>query len=257
MAGADRHGRRTPAQRERRLRPVPSGVDVWYARDAWLDDAHDAYARLLTPEEHARRARFMFARDRRQFLAARGMLRTLLSDYTGVPAGACVIETDRHGRPRLAGQSRIDFNLSHTRGMIAVAITGGLAVGVDVEGTARAWAPELPRRYFAPAEVEALEGLPPDARHARFYEIWTLKEAYVKARGLGLAIPLTEFAMQVDENGGASVSFDEGAGDRADRWQLHLETPDAGYRLAVAIAREGTDRPVVIRQFRPGGEMTT
>ena len=199
----------------------------------------------------------MFARDRRQFLAARGMLRTLLSAYTGVPPGACAIETGRHGRPRLAGQPRIDFNLSHTPGMIAVAVTGGPAVGVDVEGTARAWAPELPRRYFAPAEVEALERLPPAARHARFYEIWTLKEAYVKALGLGLAIPLTAFAMQIDEHGSASVAFDAGAGDRADRWQLHLETPDAGFRLAVALAREGADRPIVVRQFRPGGEMTT
>lgn len=197
----------------------------------------------------------MFPRDRDQFLAARGMLRTLLAAYTGVPAAACVIETDPHGRPRLhrieAQGPTIDFNLSHTRGMIAVAISGGAAVGVDVESTARAWSPEVARRYFAAAEVEALEQLPPDARHTRFYELWTLKEAYVKARGLGLAIPLSAFAMRVSGDGRASVTFAPGSDDRSDAWQLHLEDPGEGFRLAVALAREGRDRPIVVRAFKP------
>lgn len=177
------------------------------------------------------------------------MLRTVLSAYTGIPAAECPIETDPNGRPRLASAS-IDFNLSHTRGMIAVAVSDGAAVGVDVEARGRAWSPALARRYFSADEVDALERLPPGARHTRFYELWTLKEAYVKARGLGLAMPLHTFSIRIDD-GRAAVTFAPCAGDRDDAWQLRLEHIDDDYLLAVALARDGRDRAIHVRAFQP------
>jgi 4'-phosphopantetheinyl transferase len=257
VARADRHGAAAP-RRERRLsdRPDgPAGVDVWFARTGNLSDPEllERFERLMSPDERVRRDRFVFAADRELFLQARGMVRTILSRYTGVRPEDCAFEAAPGGRPLLAGaaaRARIDFNLSHTRGLIAIAVTRDVRVGVDVEGTARPWSEALPPRFFAPAEAAALDELPPSEQQVRFYEYWTVKEAYLKAKGLGLALPLDGSVVTFPPGAPPAIAFTS-IDDRADRWQLSLMEPCEGFRLALAIERDGADLPVTLREYTP------
>jgi 4'-phosphopantetheinyl transferase len=129
------------------------------------------------------------------------------------------------------------FNLSHTAGLVACAVALDRDVGVDVE---HLWPPTfdigLARHHFAPAEVAGLEALPPEARRARFFALWTLKEAYIKARGLGLALPLERFAFDF-EGPALGVRFDPELGDQPERWHFARLQPTAVHALALAARR--------------------
>jgi 4'-phosphopantetheinyl transferase len=108
----------------------------------------------------------------------------------------------------------------------------------------------LPPRFFAPAEAAALASLPASEQQVRFYEYWTVKEAYLKARGLGLALPLDGFAVSFPPNAPPTIAFTS-IDDRPERWQLFLAEPCEGFRLALAIDREGSDVPIVLREYLP------
>ena len=207
----------------------------------------------MSADERVRHDRFVFAADRQRFLQTRGMVRTILSGYTGIAPADCAFQAAPGGRPSLAGRAAetgIDFNVSHTRRLIAIAVASGLSVGIDVEGIEQPWSEGLPNRFFAPDEAAALAELPPAVRQARFYEYWTVKEAYLKARGLGLALPLDGFAIGFPVSARPTIAFTS-IEDRAERWQLFLTEPCEGFRLALAIEREGADVPIVIREFAP------
>jgi 4'-phosphopantetheinyl transferase len=255
----------TPAaDRERRLIPAPAGVDIWFARTDRLEDPDllQRFDGLISPDERVRHDRFVFAADRRLFLQTRGMVRTMLSRYTGVPPESCTFDVAPGGRPSLSGAAAaagIDFNVSHTRGLIALAVASNVRatdehgltrIGIDVEGIERPWLEGVPDRFFAPAEAAALEALPPAARQVRFYEYWTVKEAYLKARGLGLALPLDGFVIAFPDQWRPAITFTSIA-DRPERWQLFLAQPCEAFRLALAIEREGRDVPVVMRELAP------
>ena len=254
MARADRNRAEAP-RRERRLTTASGGVDVWFAPTGALSDPAllERFERLMSPDERVRRDRFVFEADRVRFLQTRGMVRTILSRYTGVAPEDCAFQSAPAGRPSLAGAaaaSGVDFNISHTRGLIALAVTSGVTVGIDVEGIERPWSEGLPERFFAPSEASALDALPPAVRQVRFYEYWTVKEAYLKARGLGLALPLDGFAIGFRDGAPPSIAFTS-IDDHPERWQLFLTEPCEGFRLALAIDREGSDLPIVMREFQP------
>jgi 4'-phosphopantetheinyl transferase len=228
-------------------------VDVWVVRSDEVRDP-DVLARcaaMLTAGERARHDRFVFAKDRRQFLVTRGMIRTLLGRCLGVDPAACRFEADRYGRPSLtepAGAS-VAFNISHTAGLVACAIARHGEIGVDVENAERPVHADLPRRFFSPAEAEALEALPVHERQARFYEYWTLKEAYIKARGMGLSLPLDGFSMRLDGPGPPRVHFLPSLPDDAASWQFARFRPTPQHCLAVALRRRGPDRAIQLREF--------
>jgi 4'-phosphopantetheinyl transferase len=231
----------------------PDGVDVWFARTGRLSDPAllERFERLISADERVRRDRFVCAADRELFLQTRGMVRTILSRYTGMRPEDCAFETAPGGRPRLAGEAAragVDFNVSHTRGLIAIAVARDVRVGIDVEATGRPWSENLPARFFAPAEASALDELPPSGRQVRFYEYWTVKEAYLKARGLGLALPLDGFVVTFPPNAPPAIAFIS-IDDRPERWQLFLAEPCEGFRLALAI--EGAGVPVAIGEYLP------
>jgi phosphopantetheine--protein transferase-like protein len=153
--------------------------------------------------EKARYARYDLARSKRQLLLSRAMLRTVLARY--VEDEVLQISLGAHGRPQLVGESGLSFNLSHSRDRVVVAVTRLGVVGVDVEYAARQRRVEqLIARYFSQREQSALLALPESSRLPRFYALWALKEAYIKARGLGLAIPLADFSFSFAEDAGAS-----------------------------------------------------
>jgi 4'-phosphopantetheinyl transferase len=151
----------------------------------------------LSPDETLRAHRFHFPRDRNAFIAARGILRRLLGMYVNRPAAQVGIRYGRIGKPELCSQQSdqpIRFNLSHSRGLAVFAFCQGREIGIDLEFRRSDVATEeIVARYFSAREIEEWRALPPDSRAQGFFNCWTRKEAYIKALGEGLQVPLDSF----------------------------------------------------------------
>ena len=187
---------------------MSESIDVWIldSSEFELADLEANTISLLNAAEKARYARYDLARSKRQLLLSRAMLRTVLARY--VEDEVIQISLGAHGRPQLVGESDLSFNLSHSRDRVVVAVTRLGVVGVDVEYAARQRRVEkLIARYFSQREQSALLALPESSRLPRFYALWALKEAYIKARGLGLAIPLADFSFSFAEDASASEAY--------------------------------------------------
>jgi 4'-phosphopantetheinyl transferase len=226
-----------------------SDVHVWLGFPPADQDAAllDAYGRLLSPEERLRHARFKFPGDQWSFLFAHALLRSVLSKYLAVDPGAWHFSTGEHGRPEIAdataSMGALSFNLSHTQGLAVVAVTRAAPVGVDAEQRRARPAPtELTSSHFAPQEVLDLHAVPEHRRSDRFYEYWTLKEAYVKARGLGLSAALDQFCFQFEGERSVRLSVEPGQRDNADSWKLWQFLPSADHVVAVCARRAAPER---------------
>jgi 4'-phosphopantetheinyl transferase len=221
------------------------------------DSAPAARARceaMLSADERARMQRFRFEHDRHMYLVAHALVRVALSRYAACAPAAWTFTAGVHGRPEIAPgtcELPLRFNLSHTRGLVAVAIALERDVGVDVEHMyPRSFDLDVAGHFFAPAEVAALEVLPAAARRDRFFAYWTLKESYIKARGLGLAMPLDRFAFDLDRPADPkhdppddivlSVARGLGPGldDDGSGWWFHQRVLTPEHRLAVALRRQ-------------------
>jgi 4'-phosphopantetheinyl transferase len=214
----------------------------------------DGYRALLSTDEHERMARFVFERDRRQFLLTRALVRTTLSRYASLAPADWRFMANVHGRPEIldrpAGVPDLRFNLSHTDGLIACAVTIGREVGVDVEHIGRRLTHDVAGRFFAPREVRDLHALPTDEQARVFFDYWTLKEAYIKARGFGLALPLADFAFVLGDS--PRITFEPSLKDDPATWQFAQAWPTPHHRLGLAVRRDGADLPVRIRVVVPG-----
>ncbi len=206
---------------------------------------------LLSPEEAERYGRFGHERTRREFLLARGLTRTVLASYTGMAPSELRFQADAFGKPTLcapAGNPPLHFNISHSHGVIVCAATLGRQVGIDVEDAGRRLEYlDLAERYFAPAEVAHLHGLPEGDRRAAFFAIWTLKEAFVKAIGQGLSFALDSFAFELD--GDRLLRFRPPAA-LPGRWQFFQFEPTAQHRGALVVQCDGRAVQMVIRDWQ-------
>jgi 4'-phosphopantetheinyl transferase len=226
----------------------PDSVEVF--RDTL--DRPDADVALLeaglSPEERARADGFAFPRERRLFVASRGLLRGLLARLSGGSPASQEIVVDGLGKPRLAGscgQGRLRFNVSHSGGLWACAVALHREVGLDVEEVRPERSIEsITRRYFAPAEAEALLALPAGERPAAFHRVWTRKEAWLKARGVGIGVPLDSFEVS-QAAGDARLLATRPDPAEAARWTLR--DLDLGPGFAGALAVEGMLRAVRLR----------
>ena len=243
------------------MEALPSGeVHVWVVRlaEAQVRDRVRACEALLSDGERERAARFRLERHRRAWIVSHALVRSALSHYVPVPPAAWRFETEEHGRPRIAGPADapgLRFNLSHTDHLAACAVAADLDVGVDVESAARLRHPlEIAERYFAAAEARELRGLGKDEQAERFLDFWTLKEAYVKARGEGLAIGLDRMRFILAPETSPRVEFDPKLRDDPAHWQFELREPAAGQRLALAVHRpRRADLTVRLRRGAPDG----
>ncbi len=211
-------------------------VALWYCNTDSIGDADLAsWDALLSDEERARRDRFAFAEDKRDFIAAHALLRRALSRYGEIGPSEWRFDTNRFGKPSVvaeqAGEPPLAFNLSHTRGFVACAIMRGASVGIDVERCERGTAgSEIASRYFAASEIRHLQACLPDQYPTRFIEFWVLKESYIKAVGSGLSLNLHSFSFDFQgESGLRFIPHDAESG-----WQFFLMAlPDL--RLAIAV----------------------
>jgi 4'-phosphopantetheinyl transferase len=220
---------------------------------------------MLSPDERARMQRFHFERDRHTYVVAHALVRTALSRYATCAPAAWAFTVNEYGRPDIAPglcARPLRFNLSHTDGLVAVAIALERDVGVDVE---HMYPPSfdlgVAGHFFAPAEIAALEAQPSEAQRDRFFAYWTLKEAYIKARGMGLALPLHQFAFDLDvdldhglDHGDEIVlAVDPSLEDDGRRWWFHQQRVTPEHRLAVALRREpGEPIALQLEPLTPG-----
>ena len=205
---------------------------MWHAA---LDREEDFLRRVeatLSLEERARADRFHFANDRNRFVAARGLLRELLGRYLQQAPAALEFSYGRHGKPALSGKeasSGLCFNLSHSAGLAVYAIAKERNLGIDVEHVRPDSAgDDIAQRYFSAREVSDLRTLPPEERVAGFFHCWTRKEAYLKATGMGLQIPLDSFSVSVLPANPAQF-----LGGVEARWHMDAYHPAEGFVAAV------------------------
>ena len=223
---------------------APGALLVRYAFTAQLaGEAERARCRgWLQPEELARAARFHFDDDRDAFVLAHALVNATLSELLDAPLASLRFSLGEHGRPELVqegGAARMRFNLAHTRGLVAAAFTLEHDIGIDVEHVdRRVGVAELAPRVFSPAERASLDAQPtPEAQRARFFELWTLKEAYVKAIGKGLAAPLTQISFECEPlRDPPRMSFGPAVADDASRFSLGVRSLGEHHALAWAFA---------------------
>jgi 4'-phosphopantetheinyl transferase len=205
-------------------------------------DAEQRRARceaLLSQDELDRCERFRFERDRLEFLFAHALMRVSLSQHAPqIAPNAWTFALNPFGRPLVAGPKGappLYFNLSHTDGFAACVVAPHYSVGVDVQATDLPGATlEIAERFFAPAEVAMLKSLRAEEQRERFFTYWTLKESYIKARGMGLALPLDRFWFTMSPGGPIDIHFAPGFGDDSTRWRFALRRPSLRHQLAVA-----------------------
>lgn len=233
-------------------------IDLWctYISEIGDDSLWPRYDALLSVEERAREARFRFARDQRRHRVTRALVRTVLSRYAAVRPEDWVFSAGAHGRPEISAPRPappLEFNLSHAADLVMLAVTSGRTLGVDTESIgARAADIDGLDRYFAPQESAALLALPPQERRRRFFELWTLKESYIKARGMGLSIPLDAFRFELTGERGLTLHMRPELGDSPGRWRVWLARLRPDYLAAVCAAR-GEEAPprIVAREIVP------
>jgi 4'-phosphopantetheinyl transferase len=222
-----------------RLPPLePGAVHLWSVDldRCPLDDCR----RLLAVDECARADRFRFERDRRRFIVARALLRSLLARYLTQDPAELRFAYNAFGKPLLSTRSGVSFNVSHSGRLALLAVAGGDTVGVDVERLRRDFDfRPIARRFFAPREVATLEALPPWERRRAFFACWTRKEAVVKAHGSGLSLPLDTFEVSLAPDAPPAVLWTGWNPAEAPRWSLRELEPAAGYLAALAVRADG------------------
>jgi 4'-phosphopantetheinyl transferase len=192
---------------------------------------------LLDPEERKRAARFTHVPSRDQFIVARGTLRVLLGRYLNCAPTAVRLEAEAHGKPVLVSPaSELHFNVSHTTGLALIAVTRVGPVGIDVEHVRHMPTHlDMAQRFFTPRESAALSELPAPQSVEAFFHVWTRKEAFLKAVGLGLSHGLERFEVSVPPDDPARILHIDGSDHEGARWSLCVLDPQAGYVGAVVF----------------------
>jgi 4'-phosphopantetheinyl transferase len=195
---------------------------------------------FLAEDERQRAERYVFEKDRRHFVVARGLLRVLLGRYLQQAPQQLCFTYGSHGKPALATATRgelLHFNVSHSHGLALYAMTHGRELGVDVERIRPAVAQEMiAERFFSSHEVTILRALPIVLQGTAFFACWTRKEAFIKAKGDGLALPLDQFDVSLAPGEPAALLRTAWDPPEAARWTMQDLAPAPGYRAAVAVA---------------------
>lgn len=212
---------------------------------------------LLTREELHQQTRYHFADDRKRYLVTRATVRTVLSRYASIAAGDWTFADNEYGRPEITNghpeAAGLCFNITHARGLIALAISRHRALGIDVENlNERPASISIAQRLFSPVEATELARLPQELLHHRFLEYWTFKESYIKARGMGLSLPLDQFSFHFPHERAVRLAIDPQLGDDGNRWRFWQFQPAPDYLLALCAERtDGDTATITVRKTVP------
>lgn len=214
-------------------------VHVWRATLDLTASCVQSLQHTLTADELSRAARFYFQKDRQHFIVARGLLRAILSRYLDMEPGQLRFCYSDYGKPSLAptsGQKTLSFNLSHSDGLALYAMTRGRETGIDLEHVRSvAEAEQIAERFFSAQEKAVFRALPASLKHKAFFTCWTRKEAYIKARGEGLSLPLHQFDVSLVPGEPAALLNVRGDPQEVSRWSLRELIPAPGYVAALVV----------------------
>ncbi len=214
-------------------------VDVWRIFLNLQADSIKLASSTLSADEAQRAARFHFPKDRDHFIAAHGILRQIVGRYLHCNPSDLTFSVNEYEKPSLV-DSTLEFNLSHSGDFALLAITQERKIGVDVERIRQGISSHvIAQQYFSKAEVAELQSLPLTQREAAFFTCWTRKEAYIKAQGIGLSLPLESFDVSLSPNEPAILRAVRPDSQEAARWTLHPLNIASNYAGALAV--EGLD----------------
>lgn len=210
---------------------------------------------LLSADERKRAERFKFDKHRHKYIAARGQLRIVLGRYLKVPPQSLTFSYNEFGKPYLfgsVGSPLIQFNMSHSHELGLIAIHKKREVGVDIEWQRPGFAGlKIARRFFSASEVEALEQLPAEQQEKAFFLCWSRKEAYIKARGRGLNIPLDQFDVSLNPEEPARLLSTKHDPPAKDQWSLQSVEADEQYGAAVVVQASGFNTCLIEARHLP------
>ena len=235
-----------------------SEIHLWYADQADFNDEEleSIILHWLTVDEKKRYRRYYFDRQRNQFLLSRMVLRSVLSRYSRLPPSRWKFNENSHGKPTIdpsQQQCPLFFNISHSSGRIVLAIGKLNFIGVDIERNDKSRRMlQIANRYFSKDELEALKALPAAEQLVRFYDLWTLKEAYIKARGVGLGIALRSFSFDFLTQERLAVTFDSELVDDPTHWQFWQIDTTGSFTLSLASKSEN-QKITKLRAYRLHG----
>ena len=199
-----------------------------------------SFEQTLAADERTRAGQFHFQKDRRHFIVARGLLRMILGRYLGQDPRTLRFCSNAYGKPGLApecgGDATLSFNVSHAGALALYAVTRNRAVGIDLEDIRMdVECDSISEHFFSPRERRLLRAIPSAQRPEAFFHCWTRKEAYVKARGLGLSIALDQFDVSVSLAEPAALLETREEGQESSHWSLHDLPVGEGYVAALAV----------------------
>lgn len=199
----------------------------------------DSLYPLLSSDEQERALRFRVETPRRDFIVTRGTLRVLLAHYLGTTPRDLRFRCEAKGKPVLDGESNFCFNVSHANGLALLAFVHRRNIGVDVENLARETdAVQLAERFFSERERDVMRRLRGDELQTAFFRCWTRKEAYIKAKGDGLSLPLDQFDVSIAPNDQDALQATRPDPAEVGRWTISDVSAGPGYAAAVAVATE-------------------
>jgi len=218
---------------------------IWTLRTQVGEDVSAAFEQVLARDERQRAAQFRVAQARESFVVTRAVLRILLGRYLGAGAGAVRLQYGAFAKPAIAPDSSLRFNVTHSGDNAAIALTIGCEIGIDLDGLRPL--PELEQiatRFFCPDDAAEILSQPPEQRERAFFTCWTRKEAYIKATGAGLSMPLTSFRVVQKPDGPGDLAVRLADGSLSESWTVHdlRLAPNS----AAAIAYNDSPRPVSI-----------
>jgi len=223
-------------------------VHVW--RES-LDQPRDMIAKLaplLSQDEYQRAMRYYRPADRDRFVVGRGILRKILSAYLALPPGQLRFTYNEYGKPAVSDDQNdraLNFNLSHSAELILYAVTRGRGVGIDIEYIREDFATlEIAEHFFSKDEVAALKSLPMDQRTMGFFNCWSRKEAFIKAKGMGVSYPLDRFTVSLAPGEPPALLKVDDDEREAARWKMYELKPGAGY----AAAMIATEPPITLKR---------
>jgi 4'-phosphopantetheinyl transferase len=217
-------------------------VQLWRVDLNALGEQEGRWQAVLSSDESARASRFHFPRDRHRFIAARALLRMILASYLATDPSKLAFSYSDKEKPSLGpsyAQWGITFNISHSGGIALLAFTRGRQIGVDVELIRHDFDLEgIARRFFSANEQEQLAALPEAEKPEAFFRCWTRKEAYIKATGDGLSLPLSQFDVSVAEHSPSVLLATRPDASEASRWLLQEVLGGPGYIAALCVRGE-------------------
>ncbi len=237
---------------------APGAVDIWVAR---VDEVFDSglaprLAQVVSEEELQRQARFLFEKDRRRYLVTRALVRYVLSRYVPLAPRQWRFGATAHGRPFILNADPLleglSFNISHSGQVVLLALGRGGQLGVDVEETGRTTALDVADSVFSARELLQLRALPQAEQAQRFLQFWTLKESYIKARGMGLSLPLQKFGFELGSGQQLRAHIDADLDDVPGNWAFWQWTPGPDSIGALCVQRRpGVAHRVAVRRTVP------